>query len=37
VTTEAPSNVVDLVAALEASLEEAKRPPRARNRAKKTA
>ncbi len=39
VTTESPSNVVDLVAALEASLKEAKRPRRrtAKKRARKSA
>ncbi len=35
--SETRANVVDLVAALEASLEEAKRPRKARKRAKKTA
>lgn len=37
VTTETPANVVDLVAALQASLDKAKRPRKARKRAKKSA
>jgi DNA end-binding protein Ku len=37
VTTETPANVVDLVAALQASLDKAKRPRKARTRAKKSA
>jgi len=37
VTTETPANVVDLVAALQASLDKAKRPRKPRKRAKKSA
>ena len=37
VITETPANVVDLVAALQASLDKAKRPRKARKRAKKSA